>query len=202
VLRERVGALHSSTSQLGGTELPQIDADVLVVLATGCRRSEIVQFSYRAHDGRASERRVEPLQIVHTGRRWYFVARDRDRNEWRTFRVDRISTPTLTGHRVTIVDPPDAHALVSEGTTIAPYRIEARVRIEVPPDRATRVVPPTLGVVEAIDAEASLLRTGSDSLDALAFHVLGLPCRFEVLAPPELRDRVREISDHIARTHT
>ena len=198
-LRERVGALHTSTTQLGGTDLPQIDAEVLVILATGCRRSEIVEFSYRDHEGKTSERRVEPLEIVHTGRRWYFVARDRDRNEWRTFRVDRVTAPTLTGHRVTIVDPPDARALVSEGTTIAPYRIEARVRIEVPPDLATRVVPPTLGVVEAIDERSSLLRTGSDELDALAFHVLGLPCRFEVLAPPELRDRVHQIARRIAR---
>jgi predicted DNA-binding transcriptional regulator YafY len=201
-LRERVAALQSSTTALGGGELPQIDAEVLVVLATGCRRSEIVQFGYRSHAGAPSERRVEPLQIVHTGRRWYFVARDLDHGEWRTFRVDRVFDPVLTGHRVDIIDPPDAAALVSEGTTIAPYAIEARIELYVPPEVATRVVPPTLGVTEPIDEVTTLLRIGADALDNLAFHALGLPCRFEVLDPPELRARVRELAARISRAHS
>ena len=198
-LRERVGALHASTTQLQGPDLPQIDASVLVTLATGCRRSEVVRFGYRDHEGRSSDRTVDPLQIVHTGRRWYFVARDQDHGEWRTFRVDRVAAPELTGHRVTIVDPPDAAALVSEGTTIAPYRIEARVLLHLPPAIATSIMPPTLGVVEGVDDVTSLVRVAANDLDVLAHHICGLPGRFEVLDPPELRARVRRRAAEIAR---
>src|SRR5439155_14708502 len=122
-LRERVRAIQASTVQLRGPELPQVDAEVLVTLATACREREALRFSYRNFDGEPSERRVEPYQIVHTGRRWYLVALDRSRRDWRTFRVDRITNAATTGHRFVLEDPPDAAALVSEGTTIAPYRI-------------------------------------------------------------------------------
>ncbi|GAA3561902.1 hypothetical protein GCM10022235_32950 [Kribbella ginsengisoli] len=70
---------------------------MLVTLAAGCRHTEGIRFRYRTHDGTESERSVEPLRIVHTGRRWYLVASNRQ--AWRTFRVDRITLPELTGSR-------------------------------------------------------------------------------------------------------
>jgi predicted DNA-binding transcriptional regulator YafY len=199
-VRERVAALQASTTQLRGPELPQIDADVLVTLATACRRSETVSFAYRDHDGRESERRVEPLQIVHTGRRWYLVARDRSHGEWRTFRVDRIQVPALTGHRATITDPPDAARLVSEGTTIAPYRVEARILLHVGSTDARRFVPPTIGVVEAQSSRRSLLRIAANDVEMIARHMCFLPCEFEVLDPPDLRARIAEIGARAVRS--
>ena len=51
--------------------------------------------------GTATRRRVEPYQLVATGRRWYLLAWDLDRDDWRTFRVDRITPRTPTGPRFT-----------------------------------------------------------------------------------------------------
>ena len=191
-LRERVTALSEGMVNLGGPELPQVDADVLLTVATACRRGEGVRFGYESHSGHRDERSVEPLQVVHTGRRWYLVARDRDRQAWRTFRVDRISEPVLTGHRYTFDDPPDPAAMVSEGTNVAPWTIEAKLRLDAPPDEARRYYPPTFGVVEADpdDAERCVLRVGANELAPLVSFVAGVRVRVEVLDPPELRDAV------------
>ena len=70
---------------------------VLVTLAIGCRDGQALRYGYVDNQGRPTQRFVEPLRVVHTGRRWYLVAFDRDRAAWRTFRVDRISEPVLTG---------------------------------------------------------------------------------------------------------
>ena len=66
-------------------------------MAVACRRPERLRFSYQAGDGTASERHVEPYRLVYTDRRWYLVAFDRDRDAWRTFRVDRMGDPHATG---------------------------------------------------------------------------------------------------------
>ncbi|HVX45389.1 MAG TPA: WYL domain-containing protein, partial [Mycobacteriales bacterium] len=136
-LRERVRALQESTVRIPGRPVvPAIDPAVLTDLATACRRTEIVRFSYTDHHERASERCVEPYQIVNAAGRWYLVARDRDRAAWRTFRLDRIAHPRPTGQLHRIIDPPDAAALVLEATKLAVYRYEARILLDRPYDAA------------------------------------------------------------------
>ncbi|HZU71183.1 MAG TPA: WYL domain-containing protein [Acidimicrobiales bacterium] len=197
-LAERVKALTDGLVHLPGPELPQVDPAVLVVVATGCRRGEGIRFRSRTHDGDEQERSVEPLQIVHTGRRWYLAARDRDRRAWRTFRIDRMADPVLTGHRYVFVDPPDPQSIVSEATMVAPWLIEARVLVHAPVDAVRRRFPPTAAVVEDDPDGApdrAVLRIGANQLGPLLGFVLGIPFLFEVLSPSELRDALR---DHVA----
>jgi len=193
-LAERVRALTDGLVHMRGAEQPQIDPEVLLVMATGCRRGEGIRFRYRAHDGQDSDRSVEPLQVVHTGRRWYLVARDRERQAWRTFRVDRITEPQLTGHRYTFSDPPDPEALVSEATTVSPWALEAQLLVDGPVDRVRRSYPATMAVVEPDpngDPNKAVVRTGANGLDSLVAFVLGMPFDVQVLGPPELRQALK-----------
>src|SRR5439155_3659542 len=97
-LRRRVGALGSATSTLpaGG---PTVDPQHLTVIATACRDSECLRFAYRRRDGTDSRREVEPHSLINRGHRWYLVAWDRRREDWRTFRIDRLLKPAATGVR-------------------------------------------------------------------------------------------------------
>jgi predicted DNA-binding transcriptional regulator YafY len=102
-LRRRVGALRAATATLpadawGGASEP-VDPDVLTVLASACRDREIVRFLYRRRDGERGRRRVEPHSLVSLGRRWYLVAWDAERDDWRTFRLDRLERPAPMGTR-------------------------------------------------------------------------------------------------------
>ena len=196
-LRERVTAIGASMIQLPQGDLPKVDADVLVTLAAGCRHTEGLRFRYRSHGGEESERSVEPFQIVHTGRRWYLVARDRDRAAWRTFRIDRISAPVLTGMRYRFEDPPDPVALVAEGTGVVPWELKATLRVHVTAETARRRIPPGQAVVEPLDETSCLVRMAANELGPLLGSVTMIPWEFEVLEPDVLREAVLDLGTRL-----
>jgi predicted DNA-binding transcriptional regulator YafY len=149
-----------------------------------------LDFRYSGRDGAPTARRVEPCRLVQAGYRWYLVAQDLDRGEWRTFRADRIEAPALTGVRFVLADPPDAAAFVARAVTTAPYRHQARILVHASAEVVAEHVPPTVGMIERAGADRCVLVIGSDSLDAIAFHTAMLDCDFSVLAPPELASRL------------
>jgi predicted DNA-binding transcriptional regulator YafY len=198
-LRDRVDALTSSTVALTGTG-PVVNPAELIVLAQACREFEQLRFGYLDGRDRRSARCVEPHRLVSTGRRWYLVARDQDRDDWRTFRVDRIEAPTPTGRRFTPSTAPDLAALVSQSISVAPYRWQARVRVRAAMADVAAQVPPTVGWVEASGDEC-VLHVGANGLDALIVHLISLGHPFEVLEPPQLRERVRELASQLLAEH-
>jgi predicted DNA-binding transcriptional regulator YafY len=96
-LRRRIDALQShatvgaGTRESSGRPAPEIDTELLGLLALGCRDSERLRFSYTDAAGESTSRVVEPYRLVPVARRWYLLAWDRQRDDWRTFRLDRIS---------------------------------------------------------------------------------------------------------------
>lgn len=198
-LRERTAAISQATVPLPGPG-PVVPADVLTTIAWACRNRERLEFGYRpGRGGELATRRVEPHRLVQAGYRWYLVARDLDRDDWRTFRADRISSPRPTGVRFVPREPPDAAAFVATSVTTAPYRYQARVLVHAPAAVVAGLVPPTVAVIEPEAAGGCVLTTGSDSLDALAFHLAGLGHDFTVLDPPELIDRIRVLAGRFSR---
>jgi predicted DNA-binding transcriptional regulator YafY len=205
-LRHRVDAIRAATVTLTGPAgasggADGVDADVLVTLAQACDGHERVVLDYADRDGRASERRIEPYRLVATGRRWYLVALDLDRADWRTFRVDRVADARRTGHRfVPRDDAPDAATIVSQGISTAPYRYQARIAFPETKaaDLATRV-PPTVGTIRARRAGGSVLTTGSDHLASLAAHLIALDLPFVVEQPPALRDHLRAVGARLRK---
>src|SRR3954471_13160595 len=131
-LRRRVSALGSATFTLpvGG---PTVDPQHLTVIATACRDGECLRFIYRRRDEVESRREVEPHSVVNLGRRWYLVAWDRGRDDWRVFRIDRLAKPVATGIRFAPRTLPgkDAAAFVEQSITGRPNRYEARVTLHV-----------------------------------------------------------------------
>ncbi|RSS37045.1 WYL domain-containing protein [Streptomyces sp. WAC07061] len=100
-LRHRVGALQSATVAVTRGDGPSVDPRTLTAMAGAVAGPERLRFAYRARDGVDSRRLVEPYRLVSTGSRWYLVAYDLEREDWRTFRVDRVSEPFATGARFT-----------------------------------------------------------------------------------------------------
>ena len=193
-LAEQIGSLQGSIVGLPHRGDPgvAVEPEKLVSLAQACRGRERLRFAYVDGDGKPSERHVEPYQLVHTSRRWYLVARDRDRGAWRTFRVDRISHPSSTGLRFVLDDPPDAAGLVAEGVAISVYKIKARVLLKIPFDQARRLVSPTIAVIER-QRGGTLLRIGADDPGWIAGYLAGLDCAFRIIDPPELKQAVADL---------
>ncbi|MER6824400.1 YafY family protein [Streptosporangium sp. NPDC000563] len=202
-LRHRVNALQTYVEPVpADSPGPVVDPEVLTVLAAACRDGERVRFDYRAHDGSASVRIVEPHRLVAWGRRWYLVAWDVDRQDWRTFRMDRVEPRTPTGPRFPPRDPPEggAAAYVARGVSAAAWRHRARVVVHAPADVVTERVNPAVGVVEAVDEHTCVLNTGADSLHVIAVYLGMLDLDFEVTEPPELVEHMRALAARYARS--
>ncbi|MFB6847789.1 helix-turn-helix transcriptional regulator [Streptomyces sp. NPDC056373] len=199
-LRRRVGALNAFTVPMLRSTLPSsVDPGVLTELAHLCRDAERLRFDYRGHDGAPSRRTVEPHRLVCTERRWYLVAWDLDRDDWRTFRVDRVTPRPPHGPRFTPRKPPadDLAAYVSQGVSTRAYATHAVVRLLVPLEEAAEHISPSAGVLEAEGPDSCLLRCGAGSLDVMVIHVTMLGFEFEVLEPVELIEAIRRTRDRL-----
>jgi predicted DNA-binding transcriptional regulator YafY len=199
-LRRRVEALQSVSVQLRDAG-PTVDAAVLAILASACRDGELLRFDYSSRDGAVSRRTVEPYRLVHTSRRWYLLAYDTERQDWRTFRVDRIAPKPLPGPRFTPRPLPsdDVAAYVSQSLSTEVYRYRARVTVHAPAKEVGQRISALGGRLEALGADRCMLHTGADSLEGLAFHLGYLGFDFEVHEPPELAEHLRQLSGRLAR---
>lgn len=200
-LRRRADALRAAIVPLGPTG-PVVDAALLAMLAAACRDQLRVEFGYVDGRGRTTLRCVEPQGLAHTGQRWYLVAWDPAREDWRTFRLDRIGGAPVAGGHFTPRPPPeggDLRAFVSRSIAVAPYAEQARIVLHAPLAAMARRIPATAGVLEALDGERCLLQCGAHALDALVYWLLALDVDFEVLAPEALTERLRRARERLAR---
>lgn len=196
-LRRRIDTL-----QVTAVERPanrQVDSTVLMTLSAAVHAREVLRFDY--DDAPTPPRRVEPHHLVTWGGRWYLVAWDLDRDDWRTFRADRISPRTPTGPRFRPRELPggDVAAFVagrfrgSDGSGDWPCRGE--VILDLP---AAAVVPYTAeGVVEELGPNRCRLVLGSWSWAGLAANIGRFDADIEVVGPPELKDAFA----HLARRY-
>lgn len=184
----RLGEMDAAFVQTPGPDEPQISPGMLLELATACRRGERVQLSYRDREGKATTRDVDPYRLVHTGRRWYFVARDVTRGEWRTFRADRVARIQPTGQAVELLDPPDPVLLVSRSIATGTYPLYTTVRLPLPLEQALRLVPPTVGTHRPDGPDATVVDIGGPDADGLAGYLLGLAVPLRVLSPDDVRE--------------
>ncbi|MFE9203485.1 helix-turn-helix transcriptional regulator [Micromonospora sp. NPDC007230] len=196
-LRAEVRAVHGATETLVDPGV-EIDGELLVTLARACRDAVRVRFRYAGRDGGDRERTAEPVRMVTTGRRWYLMAWDVDRDDWRTFRLDRMREVVATTWRFRAREHPDPVAHVQRSVTEAPYRYLARVRLHARPDRVRELVPPQVGRVEDDRDGWCVLVVGGDNLDWLAVRVAGLGFEAEMLEPPELREATARLARRLA----
>ncbi|WP_405998570.1 helix-turn-helix transcriptional regulator [Streptomyces sp. NBC_00829] len=203
-LRRRVRTLQTYTVPVPPDRpQPALDADVLTTLTAACRDREVLRFDYRDHRGAATRRTAEPHRVVNWGRRWYLVAWDVARDDWRTFRVDRIEPRTPTGPRFTprtLPNDGDVAAYVARNVSAAAWRHRARVRVHAPAEAVAERINPAVGVVEAVDESTCVLDTGADSLETLGVHLGMLGYDFDVTGPPELLGHLRELAARYGRS--
>jgi predicted DNA-binding transcriptional regulator YafY len=182
-LRHRVSALQVATVPVGGGG-PRVDADVLTAVATACRDQQQLRFDYRAHDGGESVRRTQPHRLVSWGRRWYLVAWDLDRGDWRSFRLDRVRPHAPTGPRFTPRPLPegDAAAFVARGVADV-WAAQARVRLYASADTVRQRMWGIHGRLEPVDEHSCLLHLGAESPRVLAYLLTVLDVDFTVESP-------------------
>jgi predicted DNA-binding transcriptional regulator YafY len=200
-LRRRIEALAAMTDPVAWRDsASRVDADVLVSVAVACRDAERLQFAYRARRGERSRRQVDPHRLVLLGRRWYLVAWDLSRFDWRTFRLDRLEEPVATGERAVPRRLPgeDAAAFVRSSIESVPQRHQVDVLIDAPAAVVRERIGPW-GALEDVSSGGCRFTMTSDTLDWPTLALGNAAADFEVVAPPELVDHLSERATLFAR---
>jgi predicted DNA-binding transcriptional regulator YafY len=201
-LRHRVSTLQAATTPLTSGDGASIAPETLTVMASAVAGRERLRFAYRAGDGTGSRRVAEPYRLVSTGRRWYLVAYDLEREDWRTFRVDRVSEPFATGVRFAPRELPTGSAAEYLRQSVwgrqETYTFSAT--FAAPADFVAARLPAWLGAPEPIDEDRCRLRgTAGDSVEWMAVRLAMVDCEFTVEEPEELVRCVRELGGRLVR---
>ncbi|ARU50384.1 DNA-binding transcriptional regulator [Cellulosimicrobium cellulans] len=202
-LRRRVAALRSSVRPVTSpTDQDLVDPGSLSVLAAACRDHELVRFPYRAGDGTRTRRLVEPHRLVAADRRWYLVAWDRDRGDWRTFRLDRLARPSATGGRFAPREIPrgGAGAFVAHALGAVPRERVATLLLDARLDDLAEVLRWVDHDVVDAASGAVRVRIRGEDVGRLALTVarLALSAPVRVVEPDDLADAVVRLGAHLA----
>ncbi|HEY6728473.1 MAG TPA: YafY family protein [Polyangiaceae bacterium] len=198
-IRKRVATLARAIVALPTTEA-LVDSAVLSQVALACDRQQRLSFSYRDHAGHESSRVCEPYRVVHDGRRWYLIAYDLGRGDFRTFRVDRLRPAGHLGPAFVARAVPEAVLLASmkRGIDRATWHVRARVKVKLSAEALARRVPPAVSV-EPLDETHCVASVGADTFEALGVYLGMFGCDFEVIEPAELRLALRALGRRYLR---
>lgn len=197
-LRKRASALHAVTVTLpGASDVPP--ADLLMQLAGACRDCKRLTLQYKDRGDKESSRRIEPMRLAHTGRRWYLVAWDGERQGWRTFRADRILRAVATGGRFTPRKlPKDVVSFVSQSIAWEPFRYRVRLKLRGSAAQHARSIPSWTGVVEPLDENSCTLSIGAPAPESLVALMVLAGVDFEVIDAPALAE-LRKVAERLMR---
>ncbi len=200
-LRHRVSTLQAATTPLTSGDGASIAPETLTVMASTVAGQERLRFAYRAKDGTESRRLTEPYRLVSTGRRWYLVAYDLEREDWRTFRVDRVREPFATGARFAPREVPkgDAAEYLRQSIQRRQETYEFDVAFAASAQYVAGRMPAWFGSPVEQEGGCALRGVTGESVEWLAVRLAMVGCEFSVRAPGELVECVRELGGRLAR---
>jgi predicted DNA-binding transcriptional regulator YafY/predicted Zn-dependent protease len=199
-LRRRIQTLAAAIEPLpwGG---PRVSTEILTALASACRDQDRIQFSYEDRGAKQAERHVEPHGVVHASSRWYLVAWDLAREDWRTFRVDRIRGKLTRGKRFVPRPIPEGGlaAYVSRSVSTRAHRYQARVVLHASFEHASERISPLAGRLEPLTQDRCVLETGGQHLEGLGVYIASTGLEFTVESPPELIEHMVNVAARMTR---
>lgn len=198
--RERIASIGRAVLPLGGGVDP-VDLDTVVTLARAIRDARSLRIDYTRHDGELVRRTIQPHRIVHTGSRWYVVARDADRDAWRTLRLDRLVPQLPFAEPFVPQEVPDeaVRDFTSHSISVAPYAYRYRVRMHAPAAEVARFFGPSVAQVVPLGERTCELVAGATSPEDFALHVGRSGIDFEVLEGDDLRTALVGLGERLLR---
>ena len=197
-VRAEVGAVTEAMGVIT-RPLTEVRSEVLMALASAVRDRVRVRVDYERADGVRGERRLEPYRVLSMEGRWYLFAWDLGREDWRTFRLDRMHAVHPSTFPIGERPVPDIEAEVRESITVGGYPRTATVRILAPLEEIAPRVSARAGTVTADGPEACILRAGAEDLHWVALHLAWIGAPIEVIDPPELLELIEALGDWASR---
>ena len=203
-LRRRVAAVPVSTvAPLRA--LPTVDPAALVTVGAACRDRRVLELDYTAHDGAVTRRRVEPHHLVSWGRRWYLLAHDLGRDDWRTLRLDRVRPRVgpdglATGPRFEPRPVPGGDPAAYVASKVADVRaFRCRVRVLAPPDVVRERLWTDQARLDDLGDGTCRLHLAADHADGAVLMLVGMGLEVVVESPDELAAALRALAARCLR---
>ncbi|MGO1973818.1 MAG: helix-turn-helix transcriptional regulator [Propionibacteriaceae bacterium] len=203
-LRKRVEALQQVTVPMqwrSSADDTALDHALLITVAQSCRDSERLEFDYVARDETATHRRVEPHRLVSVGRRLYLVAFDLTRQDWRSFRVDRMAEPQQVRmpFRPREIPGGDPAEFVRAGLRRPSTQVVVELEVQADAEYVRSRIGAWSEVVE-IDENRSRARIDAESFAWVVMGLITLEAEATVVGPPEFRDYLTAHGERLLRT--
>lgn len=203
-LRRRVAAVPVSTvAPLRA--LPTVDPAALVAVGAACRDRRVLDLEYTAHDGAVTRRRVEPHHLVSWGRRWYLLAHDLGRDDWRTLRLDRVRPRVgpdglATGPRFEPREIPGGDPAAYVASKVRDVRsFRTRVRVLAPLDVVREHLWTDQAGLDDLGDGTTRLHLSTDAVDGAVLTLVGLGLDVVVESPDELAEAMRGLARRCLR---
>ncbi|GAA2007301.1 helix-turn-helix transcriptional regulator [Brevibacterium samyangense] len=196
-LRSAIDRAEGAVLAVPGNE-PEVPLGTLLALASAAQDRVLVDFGYRTRE-RETQRRVEPYRTVLFGGHWYLFAWDREREDWRTFRLDRMGGIRTTTLGFAPREHPDPVEQVRRGVTTEVYEHEVRVRVEAPANEVSARIPARAGTVRPLTADACEVSLSAEDPQWIAVRLLTLPRDFTVLEPESFTEVLEHLRTRLDR---
>ncbi|MBB5959231.1 putative DNA-binding transcriptional regulator YafY [Saccharothrix tamanrassetensis] len=196
-LRRRIRAVGTAIARISLGGGPVSDPAALGVLAAACRDREMVRFTHRG-----VERKVEPRNLVTAFRQWYLLAFDPSRQDWRTFRLDRIGMPVPIGLRFPARElPEEPAAFVARALASAPYRFTATALVRAPADVVeARLMVALPGKVEPVSARTCRVHLRANTIEPIAADLLLVAADYTLDASGGVREALAAVAGKLTGT--
>ena len=196
--RTRIAEVERALIPLDPTRDPDgaVDPGVVAAIASAIAARQRMRVEYARHDGAEVRRIIEPHRIVHTAQRWYLVARDPEREAWRTFRIDRIRRPLMLREVFGAREIPEEalREFTARSITTAPYPYRARVRMHAAAAAVRRRFDATIATVIEEGDDTCILSAGARAPEEFALYLGSSGIRFELLDGEEVRAALRAVA--------
>ena len=193
-LQRRVESITTAVGAPPSLTADSVALTTLTTLARASRDSERVRFDYQTYSADTSERHVEPHHVVPLDQRWYLIAWDLDRNDWRTFRLDRIEDPRSTNRRFAPrslpADDPATHLRETINRLRAVYNVV--LVVDTPIENVTRHMG-WWGTATSEGPETTRIEMRIPDLGWAVMMLAVLDCEIRHVEPAELRELLREL---------
>ncbi|MFJ3856805.1 helix-turn-helix transcriptional regulator [Streptomyces sp. NPDC090085] len=193
-LRSQVAALQQSTATIEWERRgPRTDPATLAALAAACRDRETVTFAYTTRTGQDADRRVDPHHLVASGGLWYLLAHDHGRDDWRIYRLDRITDLAPTRHRFTPRPVPDEDpaAYVAGKIASAPVRHRAIATLREGADAVRRRTFSLATRIQEAGPDSCTVDCSGDHLPGIAQILTALGADYTLDADDTVREYLR-----------
>ncbi len=194
--RERLQAVISHLVLFPHHQQARPDASLLIDLSGAIHASQRIEIDYRSLHNEVTHRKVEPYGITGWKGHWYLGGYCCLRQDYRSFRLDRIQQVQVLTETFEKAENFDFEAYVKEQYNAGSIHMEVEFQAEL--STVQQKIPTLYGTLTPTPTGV-LLQEEYDDVESMARYLMALDLPFVIRNPPELREALRRLGERLVQ---